>query len=73
MKRERNLQECLISVSAGAVIAIMLCAVLPGITTKLDFVAFFAMFWLIATYCVWSVIDWRDAKRPPQLGDLKRR
>lgn len=71
--RERNLQELLISSSASAVTSIILCLLLPGITTKGDMAAFFLMFWFIGIYCIWSLIDWKGgAKKPQQLGGLKR-
>lgn len=74
MKREQNLQELLTSTSLSAVTSIILCLLLPGITTKGDMAAFFLMFWFIGIYCIWSLIDWKGgAKRPHQLGGLKRR
>lgn len=60
MNRERNLQEFAFSTCAGAVIALVLCMMLPGIETKSDTIAFFAMFWFMSIYGVWSVIDWGD-------------
>lgn len=62
-KREKNLQECLISSTAGMVIAMILCLTLPEIVTKSEMAALFALFWFILTYCVWSVIDWAQKCR----------
>lgn len=61
--REKALQECLISTAAGAMVSIILCLALPGITTKKDMTVFFVMFWFIAIYIIWSVIDWKQKSR----------
>lgn len=61
MKREQYLEEMLKSMSIGGVIGmICLAFVHQELKTPLELVVFWVATWMVAMYCVWSVIEWRD-------------
>lgn len=63
-KRERDLQQCLVSTVAGAFIAILLCALLPGIGTKIEAVYMMFILWFIATWTVWEgIVMYEEVKK----------
>ena len=63
-KRERDLQQCLVSVVVGAFIAFLLCALLPGIGTKAEAVYMTVIFWFMATWTVWEgIVMYEEVKK----------
>ena len=54
--REKYLEEMSISIAIGALLAIVLCNILPGIDKGLDFVTLFLLFWLGGTAWSWQMI-----------------
>lgn len=59
---EQCLFEMLVSVAMGAVLAALLCLVLPGIDKSATF-AYFLLFWIVSAIGTWTVIDIADRRR----------
>jgi len=55
--RERYLEEMTLSLVISCLLSVFLCNVLPNIERGIDAMAMFIIFWLIGTYCVWTVIE----------------
>ena len=55
--REQNLREFTFSITVGAMIAMVLCLVLPEVETKIDVFGMYFPFWFCGTVVIWEVID----------------
>lgn len=62
--REKYLEELTLSSVISIVLSLIVCLMLPGITSKKDMAVFFVMFWFVLVYCVWSVLAWMESKKP---------
>ena len=62
--REKYLEELTLSSVISIVLSLIVCLMLPGITSKNDMAVFFVMFWFVLVYCVWSVLAWIATKKP---------
>ena len=60
--REKYLEELMLSSVVSMALSLIVCMMLPGITSKKDMVVFFCVFWFVLVYCVWSVIVWTQKK-----------
>lgn len=63
-QREKYLEELTLSSVISIVLSLIVCLMLPGITSKKDMAVFFVMFWFVLVYCVWSVLAWMESKKP---------
>ena len=63
-QREKYLEELTLSSVISIVLSLIVCLMLPGITSKKDMAVFFLMFWFVLVYCVWSVLAWMESKKP---------
>lgn len=57
MKREKYLEEALISVVVGTLIALLLIMTVPDLQRGAEMVIYFMLYWLIGTVATWQVID----------------
>ena len=63
MNREDCMKEMMISMLIGNLITLVVFTALRAVLAPLEVVGFWVGTWFIATYCVWSVIDWMDRKK----------
>ena len=64
MNRERCLEEMIASLFFGGIICMIALALLhKEFVTPAEVIGFWISSWMIATYVVWSVIDWTDRRR----------
>ena len=63
MSREECIREMAVSMAIGNVITILLFAFLHENFKTGEAVGFLLGTWFVATYAVWSVIDWNDRRK----------
>ena len=67
-RREKDLQECLLSTVIGGILSYVTCLVLPGVGDTVDTIGLFAIGWFMYIWIVWSVIDFAETKRKAPAG-----
>ena len=58
--REEDLSQMAIALTAGGLLSILICAVLPGVESKLDILMMLTMLWFLNTVGVWELMDLRE-------------
>ena len=68
MSREKCLEEMMISMVTGMCISILVISICHEMFCPVELAAFWFGTWCIATYAVWSIIDWVDKKKGRDTG-----
>lgn len=56
--REKNLEECLISLAVGSFLTVVLLAFIKDILSTGEYIAFWMGMQGVLTYATWSLITW---------------
>lgn len=56
-RREKDLQECLLSTVIGGVLSYITCLILPCVGDTMDTIGLYVIGWFMYIWIVWSVID----------------
>ena len=67
-RREKDLQECLLSTVIGGVLSYITCLILPCVGDTVDTIGLYVIGWFMYIWIVWSVIDYVDTKRKAPAG-----
>lgn len=63
MSKERYLEQMLICIVIGALVAIILCVLVPDLARGMEMVIYFLIYWAMAAVGAWELLDLVDYLR----------